>query len=79
MDWLSPLFTSLIVVVLFLAPVFFITGVAIYTKRLLSKDRVSPLGSDLIKTQGKAGLYKLYCCHYWLGQAIIVSSYLKKW
>ena len=52
MDWLSPLFTSLIVVLLFLAPMFFIIGAAIYTKRLLSKDRVSPLSSDLLRPAG---------------------------
>ena len=52
MDWLSPLFTSLIVALLFLAPLFFITGVAIYTRRLLSKDRVSPLSSALLRPAG---------------------------
>ncbi|WP_409524205.1 nuclease-related domain-containing protein [Nitrincola sp. MINF-07-Sa-05] len=52
MDWLSPLFTSLLVVALYLSPLFLLTGIAIYTKRLLSKNRTSPLGADLLRPAG---------------------------
>jgi len=48
MDWLSPISLSIIVSVLFLAPLFLFVGIVTYTKRILSKDRVSPLGADLV-------------------------------
>lgn len=52
MDWLSPLFLSIIVSLLFLVPLFLLLGIVTYTKRTLSKDRVSPLGSDLLRPVG---------------------------
>lgn len=52
MDWLFPFFVSIIIALLFLAPILLLTGIAIYTKQMLSKDRVSPLGSDLLRPAG---------------------------
>ena len=52
MDWLSPLFLSIIVSVLFLVPLFLLLGIVTYTKRILSRDRVSPLGEDLLRPAG---------------------------
>ncbi|RAU16904.1 hypothetical protein DN062_16045 [Nitrincola tibetensis] len=52
MDWLSSLFLSIIVSVLFLIPLFLLVGMVTYTKRILSKDRVSPFDEDLLRPAG---------------------------
>ena len=52
MDWLSPLFLSIFVSVLFLVPLFLLLGIVTYIKRILSRDRVSPLGEDLLRPAG---------------------------
>lgn len=52
MEWLSSLYASLLVVLLYLAPMFLLAGVAIYTKKTLAKNRISPLGADLLRPAG---------------------------
>jgi hypothetical protein len=52
MDWLNSLYASLLVVLLYLLPLFLLAGIALYTKRTLSRNRTSPLGSDLLRPAG---------------------------
>ncbi|WP_417667458.1 nuclease-related domain-containing protein [Pseudidiomarina sp.] len=52
MEWLSSLSASLLVVLLYLLPLFLLAGIALYTKRMLSRNRTSPLGSDLLRPAG---------------------------
>lgn len=52
MDWLNSLYAPLLVVLLYLLPLFLLAGIALYTKRTLSRNRISPLGSDLLRPAG---------------------------
>lgn len=52
MEWLSSLLASLLVVFLYLLPLFLLAGTVLYAKRTLSRNRTSPLGSDLLRPAG---------------------------
>lgn len=52
MDWLTSLYAPLLVALLYLLPLFLLAGIVLYTKRVLTRNRTSPLGSDLLRPAG---------------------------